>query len=155
MQGHHYNNSLLHVFSFKCQVLIGMLHVFFLFLGNKSTSSHLEALLYFRHGCNHSPQNQENPASTHRRTKECQEREVCCIDQWCRASAYHVFEQDPEYFQDTRTVRIPKCYMDFNTLLLLLGLSAGHLASCSSVPSRVLVVNPLCGTALFVSVWMT
>ena len=42
------------------------------------------------------------------------------------------------------------CYMDFNTLLLL-GLSAGLLASCSSVTSRVLAVDPTHGTVLFVS----
>ena len=44
----------------------------------------------------------------------------------------------------------PNCYMDFNTLLLL-GLSAGLLASCSSVTSRVLAVDPTHGTVLFVS----
>ena len=60
------------------------------------------------------------------------------------------FKQDPEYFQETRTVRILKCYVDLN-ILLLLGLSAGPLASCSSVPSHVLVVDPMHGTALFVS----
>ena len=48
-------------------------------------------------------------------------------------------------------VRILQRYLDFNTLLLL-GLSAGLLASCSSVISRVLVVDLLHGTVSFVSV---
>jgi len=143
-----------HIFPFECQLLIGILHVFFYCLEIKSASSHFEASLCFSHGYNCFPQNQKNPASTHRQTEECQEREVCCTDQWRRASAHNVFKQDPEYFQETRTVRIPKCYMDLN-ILLLLGPSAGPLASCSSVPSHVLVVDPMRGTASFVSVWMT
>ena len=63
---------------------------------------------------------------------------------------HHVFEQDPEHLQEARTVCILQRYMDFNTILL--GLSAGLLASCSSVILRVLVVDLLHGTVSFVSV---
>ena len=46
----------------------------------------------------------------------------------------------------------PQVLQAFNSLLLL-GLSAGLLASCSSVTSRrVLAIGPLHGTVSFVSV---
>ena len=129
------------------------------FLGYKSAFSHLEVspcfpLFPFTHGPNHLLENKKNPASTHRWTEEKQKGEIHCVDERRWTSTRHVFEQDPEHLQEARTVRILQRYLDFNTLLLL-GLSAGLLASCSSVISCILVVDLLHGTVSFVSVWTT
>jgi len=115
---------------------------------------HSSSFAHWPHGSNHFPKNKKNPASTHRWTEEHQERVICCIDKWCQASTHDVCEQGSEHFQETRSVHIPKCYMDSDTLLLL-GLSAGLLASCSSVTSHMLVIDPLHGTASFTSIWTT
>ena len=146
---------MVHIFSFQLLVTYWLeCGMYFFYSLVINVPVHGSPFAHWLHGSNHFPKNKKNLALTHRRTEERQEREICCIDKWRRASTHHVCKQGSEHFQETRSVHSPKCYMDSDTLLLL-GLSAGLLASCSSVTSHVLVVNPLHGTASFMSIWTT